>query len=461
MVNEDEMRVDAGSTIDQAAAERSGNDSNLRKENIKRTFLSGKGRIAIIAVGLTLVGMLVIGFMNMAGSGSSAPPQAAPSTANPGGLTGDRMAASNQEMDMRRAANAQAASEAAARHEPYVASPVLMADDVKRDQDSGSWGLGAGAPVKGPAAASTPAASQAQQQSLQQAPMAAPRQVDVAKVANDMMADKNGDISSQLNIVLGVANPDGTGRSRKLTTGYYPLPTTKTEATAGAPTGALQQAGTIVAAGGTGAASAQPAAAASAQPVVPGWEAGNGFYCKVRYGLNSDLARKDVLAKCYGGPADGAVFIGTAEPSAEGVANPAFTLIFKKVQIPGKGNFAVNAVGIDNETMELATKDEVNDHSFVKFSLIGISGLLKGIGQAAAVVTGTSNTQTIGNVSTTTVNVQRPSVLQQAEIAAGGVGTSIADYAAKKAEALKTTIKLYPGKEIGVVLLDSVSYQKN
>jgi len=158
MVNEDEMRVDAGGAMSQAPSGQPVNEASLRKENIKRTFFSGKGRIAIFGVGFAFLLMLGFGISNLLGSGSSTPSQAAPTNAMPnaGGLSGDRMATSAQEMEMRRRANAQAASEAAAKNVPYVASPVLMADEAKHDQDAAAWGLGAGAPVRGPAAASTP-----------------------------------------------------------------------------------------------------------------------------------------------------------------------------------------------------------------------------------------------------------------------------------------------------------------
>ena len=361
---------------------------------------------------------------------------------------------------MRRLANAQAASEAAARGEPYVASPVLFADGSKQHEaNSGAWGgLGAGAPLKTAQGASSPAANLYTQSAS--APPAQPQSpIDVKSIAAGMTAEKGGDISSQINVVLGVANTDGTERRRQLVTGYYPLPSTKQEVTPGpAANGPGGAASNMAAATTNGAASG---ATSSARSVLPGWTAGTGFYCRVPYGLNSDLARRDVLGKCIGGPADGATFIGTAEPSPEGVANPAFTLLFKKVQIPGKGTFSVNAVGIDNETMELAAQDDVNDHAVAKFSLLGVAGLLKGLGQAASIVTGYSNTQTVGNVSNTTVSVQRPDIRQQIGMAAGGVGTSIGEYTQKKAEALKTTIKIYPGKDLGIVLLDDVIDQKN
>ncbi|HEP6430560.1 TPA: DotG/IcmE/VirB10 family protein [Burkholderia cenocepacia] len=444
---------------------------DLKRNNINQVFGQGKGRIAAMAVAGTFVVLLIVGSCTLMGGGPSAPQAAAPMGAvpNANGMQGDPMVTTAREAALRRQANQEGASEAQANKQPYIATPVITASSTQT-VGGGDWGgFGAGEPVT----ASQPAAKQPDPNSANLNANAttnngsnaanAPRPLNDVRTIAMALGASDGDVTSQIDHVLGVqprnnqqGQQGGSGR-RTFTTGYYP--------------GSAQQVSAQVPAQQSSApqpifpgTQPQPATATSANQsqrrTIPNWEMGDAGYCRIQYAVNSDLQRKDVFAKCFGGPWDGAIFNGKAEPSPEGVADPGFVVTLSSARVPGYGTLPVQAVAFTNDTLEAGVQDSVNSHAFVKFSELAIAGLLKGVGQAAQLVTGTSSTQTIGNVSTTSLSVQRPDLAQIAESAAGGVGQSIGDFVQRRSDALKTTIKIYPGKDIGIVLLSDVVNQK-
>ncbi|MBN3729360.1 DotG/IcmE/VirB10 family protein [Burkholderia sp. Tr-20390] len=447
---------------------------DIKRNNINQVFGQGKGRIAAMAVGGTFIVLLIVGSCTLMGGGPNAPQAAAPIGAMPNasGMQGDQMVTTAREAELRRQANQEGASEAQANKQPYVATPVLSASSTQTAA-GGDWGgFGAGEPVT----ASQPAAKAADPNNVNlnanagvngtgannsAAGANAPRPLNDVRTIAATLGASDGDVTSQIDHVLGVppkSNQQGGGGSkRSFTTGYYPVVVQQVSAQA-----STQQGGPVQPAvpGMAPPATTSAAANQSDRRTIPHWEMGDAGYCQIKYAVNSDLQRKDVFAECYGGPWNGAIFNGKAEPSQEGVADPGFIVTFSAARIPGYGTRSVQAVAFTNDTLEAGVQDSVNSHMFVKFSELAIAGLLKGIGQAAQVVTGSSSTQTIGNVSTTSLSVQRPDLAQIAESAAGGVGQSLGDFVQRRSDALKTTIKIYPRKDIGIVLLNDVVDQK-
>lgn len=441
----------------------------IKRANLSAVFGQGKGRVSAIVVGSVLLLLAVLGLRGFFVSGPQQQPTALPNAAptNVGGMQGDQMVTSEQEAALRRQRSAQEAQQAAQSGRPYTAPPVLMASTPTAQSNESAWGgFGAGQPAKAP----TPqdqlqAAQQAQVNVLASAATAAavdPRPgVNVKAIADGMKKD-NGDVSSQLDYILGVrgerGQASGTSGAKAFTTGYYPsAPKQEVSAVGKGAQGGSPQ---VMPTGAQNTVTAD-ANANKNDVKIKGLEMGVGFYCKLKFGSNSDLVRKDVFATCYGGAADQAVFKGKAEPSAEGVSDPGFTVTFSSANFPKYGTLPVDAVAFDNETLEAGIQDDVSTHGFTKFGGALLAGLLKGVGNAMQIVPGTSNTQTVGNVSTTSISVTRPDLAQIGGNAAGGVGQALGDYIQKRSDALKTTIKIYPGKEVGIVLLQDVTVQKN
>jgi len=429
-------------------------ERDLKKANIAGVFGSGTGRIAIGTVVVVFVCGLAFGAYNLISGPKRLAPTGDASRAmlSDNGQQGDSMAASPQEAEQRRQQNQREADAARAQGKSYMAPPVLLASSTQATAPSSDF---APAPVTSAsatdatqqAAAAGAASNPAGVQQLK--PVRAPinyRQIGLAIAASD--------VYPAILAVNGM-KPEGAALSaRKATfsTGYYPAALTVADSTNRAGNGGISPSATL-----NGEPLVPPKGDASAQrKPVPGLTAGVAFYCEIAYGMNSDLSRRDAIAHCYNGAAKDAVFIGKAEPSPEGVADPGFTVTFQKLAMPGRPSLDVNAVGIDNESMEESVADSVNEHTIPKFSMLAVAGALKGLGQAANMLSANSSTQTVGNVSTTVFATQRPNATQIVGSTLGGVGNGIGDFFQKKSDAMKTTIKTYSKKEIGIVLLSDV-----
>lgn len=442
----------------------------LKKSNMQAVFGTGVGRVAIGAVAIAMIGMIVFGVTNLF-SAKAIERRPAPTDAMLGvtGRNGDSMAGNTAEANARVAQNAVEASAAAAQGKPYIAPPVLVASDAQGQQQVGADAMAPAnqpqptVPVTNPQqqTAGTPQQGVAQsgqtRGGLSDAQVAAGNGYSYRAVAASLAASE---VAPQIEFVARGQDPTQRRPVAAYQTGYYPVDDAvrsngasrggmvQTVAQAGVPGNVQGGAGT---AAGTGSAEA-----AKLSRPIPGFRAGTAYYCKFSFGMNSDLPRKDAVARCFGGVADGAVFFGKAEASAEGVANPGFTVTFDRLMLPGHPMKEVNAVAVDVGTMEENVADDVNSHGVVKFSELALAGLLKGIGQVANMQQAQQSTQTIGNVSTSTFATLKPDVFQIVGGALGGVGNGIGDYFQKKSDALKTTIKVWPSKDIGVVLLGDV-----
>ncbi|TKC90155.1 hypothetical protein FAZ69_08380 [Trinickia terrae] len=418
----------------------------LKANNIRAVFGTGAGRVAIIAVALAMVSMVAFGLYNLF-SPKALDQRAAPADAMLGvtGRDGDPVAGNAAEARARAAQNAVEASQAAAQGKAYMAPPLLVASNA---QALAPVGEDAMAPASQPADAVPVAPGRPARAGVTDAQIATTlgyRTVSAAIGASE--------VTPQIISVARGQDPTQQHRAAPYQIAYYPVDDAQqsTGSARGAAAQTPMQAGVPSAA-----ASAAGSAATAVKHAVPGFGAGDAFYCKIYFGMNSDLPRRDAMAKCFGGAADGATFIGRAEASTEGVAEPGFTVTFDKLKLPGRNTLEVNAVAVDVGTMEENVADDVSSHGFVKFSELALAGLLKGIGQIANQQQAQQTTQSVGAVSTSTYATLKPDAFQIVGGALGGVGTAVGELFQKKSDALKTTIKVWPNKDIGVVLFSDV-----
>jgi intracellular multiplication protein IcmE len=435
----------------------------IRKHNMRTVFGTGAGRIAVGCVSAGFIMMLVYGVYTMM-SGPKTAQRASPGDAMLGvtGRNGDPVAANQAEANARAQQDNTEAARAAAAGKPYMAPPVLLASNAQGDPQMG------GADAMAPASQAAPTQGYGQYGQQQQP---APNGVtQLAQHVAQQLTWPGGyrgvaaaigasQVTPQVIAIARGADPTQGNRAAPYQVAYYPV----AQAEDARQRTSTQQMGQMGMSGlNMGGNPAAPTQASGATPTaqkhaIPGLTAGVASYCKFFFGINSDLPRKDAVAKCYGGVADGGVFVGKAEPSAEGVGDPGFNVTFDHLTLPGHDTLQVLAVGVDVSTMEENVADSVNSHGVVKFSELAFAGLLKGIGSVAGQVQSNTTTQTVGNVSTTSFATLKPDVWQIAGGAAGGVGNGIGQYFQQKSDALKTTIKVYPGKDIGVVLLQDVT----
>jgi len=410
----------------------------ISKNNIRNVFGSGKGRFAIIVVGLVAVSIFGLGMLNLfnrkapRAQNQSADAALAPT---PQG-TQDSSAADAAEAQMRREANNEHGAQVTQQGGVYIPTPVTSNDG----RDGYRTGGNSMAPASTPAAsapanpASAPAASAS-------AP-AAQTYVD-PQWQNQMKKDE---IVPQIIKAMG-------GSTTVFSTGQYSLPDRTPKAVTVA-TGAAAGTGIAQVSAQNGA-TASTAAAPVGPPLI---DAGNAYYCSLRFGVNSDAARRDALANCYDGQKVFTV-IGKAEPSGDNAVDPVFTVTFDKLSRPGKGILNITAIGFDDEGNQ-GMVDDVQSHAVRKYGGMWVGAALKGLGQAASIITGTTSATTVGNVTTTTTTTDRIDGKRTAEMAAGQVGVSMGDTWARDAASIKPTARLFRKKDLTVVFLAPV-YEEN
>ncbi|MGE8449741.1 MAG: TrbI/VirB10 family protein [Pseudomonadales bacterium] len=448
---------DAGTEFDPQAQKAADKRSReLGKRNIKAVFGAGKGRVAIITFGVVIVGILVIGIMSW---NRKPPPITAQRVDATGALapapqgTSPTFAANPAEAQMRREAINAESEQVNRQGGVYIPQPVVTGDNANAYKLGGN----AMAPASAPAAAPASAAAAASGTSGASAPAATAPQVIVMDPQARAKYVKE-DIMPQVNCARGWACPS-SGGGPSFSTGRYELPDrspkmvqTSMQANQANPYGAGQANG----AAATPQLSGQQMAAASGQK--PLFDAGDAVYCTLKFGVSSDAARKDVVANCYDGEQTFNV-LGRAEPSSQDAIDQSFSVVLDKLSRPGKGVIAITAIGIDSEG-ESAMADDVNKHGVRKYGSLFVAGALKGIGQAASIITGTTSATTVGNVTTTTTTTDKIDARRTAQMAAGQVGIAMGDTFAREAQAIKPTVKLYRNKDLTVVFLAPVYEEK-
>jgi intracellular multiplication protein IcmE len=404
-----------------------------RSSNIQKVFGSGTGRVAAIVVALAFVAMAAVGAYNLFSKSNTpppAPPNARGAVLNQPSQGGDPTVQTEEEAQLRRKATAQQAEAAAAAGKPYLA-PAVLKDESKPEAETISQ-------------AERERRAQAERDKQQKPPTQTPEERSASAPPpvtpqRTLPQDFEKQINAQIAAALG--RKDDGQRMSAFTSVSYALPDRtagSTNSTAASNTGAAASATTINQQG----------------PLLV--NAGYGYYCELRYGANSDNARKEVFADCYQGPVKGATVVGKYELSPDNGGDPSMGITFDKLSRPGKPTLAITAIGIDDETEEAGMADDVNSHSVVKYGGLAVASMLKGIGKAAQMVTGTQSTQTIGNVSTTTTTTDPIDAARQVKITAGEVGTTFSDVLQKRAESIKDTVKLRKKKGIRVVFLADV-----
>jgi intracellular multiplication protein IcmE len=428
----------------------------LKAHNIRAVFGTGAGRVAIIVVGLAMVSMIAFGLYNLF-SPKAVTRRAAPNEAMLGvtGRDGDPVAANATEASARAAQNDAEATQAAAQGKPYMAPPLLVASGSQAQQPVGGDAM-APASQSGDAVPTTGQTTDPQRHARGGRGGVSDEQIVSRYGYREVSATIGAsEVTPQILAIARGQDPTQQRRAAPYQIAYYPVEESQQNY------GASRGLGVQTLAQQTGVPGAATVAGASAvaapKHAIPGFGAGDAFYCKFYFGINSDLPRRDAMAKCFGGAADGATFLGKAEPSAEGVSEPGFNVIFDKLKLPGHNVIDVNAAAVDVATMEENVADDVNSHSGVKFSELALAGLMKGVGTIANQAQVNQQTQTVGNVSTTTYATLKPDVFQIVGGAVGGVGNAVGEYFQKKSDALKTTIKVWPKKDIGVVLFSDVT----
>lgn len=145
---------------------------------------------------------------------------------------------------------------------------------------------------------------------------------------------------------------------------------------------------------------------------------GNILYATLDAEMNTDDGG-EVLATVRGGEWDGSKVIGTIEQAPNNV-RVKFTIMSPQDARP---TMRINAVALREEDAKQGIADDIDRHTFSRYTALAAASLLSGYGRAMAINPGTTIITPGGNVITTTEELSDERIVG---IAAGEMGTAIA-----------------------------------
>ncbi len=146
-------------------------------------------------------------------------------------------------------------------------------------------------------------------------------------------------------------------------------------------------------------------------------KAGSTAYATLDSEMNTDDS-PDVFATIRGGDWDGAKIIGTVQQGPRQAAIN-FTVLAPQDSRP---TMSINAVALREEDLKRGMADDIDHHTFSRYTALAVSALMSGYGRAAAIVPGTSIVTPGG---ATIVTTQKPTDEEIRGAAIGEVGVQM------------------------------------
>lgn len=439
--NDIDLDSDLDSEFDSEEAQRVKDQTKeLKKNNIKKVFGTGVGRLALICIVLVFLLGFGFGFYKLFGKSAPKVPSDMGNNVSSAVLETPNMqasaiAASEVDAQMRRQNLINQAASAQANGTGFIAPAVLQSD--------GSVEAGAINPVPVTEGAKQTATADMPVTGEYTTVMANDRaqQINALKPLKDQIV-KN-EAMPQILVALG---RDREGKAvQSFVTGFYSLPNrTKIDVTSLS-------------------AAAIPSQIAAQQEILRGApfiSAGDSYYCQFDYGINTDAARNDVFATCAQGKLTNAKLIGKYDAAKDSATEGGVSVLFSLLSLPGKQAIPIQAIAIDdiNETSSMA--DEVDEHNFRKYGGLFVASALRGFGRAASIITGSTVTMSNGAQAVTTTTTDPITTARQAKISAGEIGITLGDAFQKSSDGIKRTVKVVAKKGIRVVFLVDVHEEK-
>lgn len=417
---------------------------DLKKANLRSVFGSGVGRLSMVAFGGAVLLMIVIGGYKMfAKADAPVMPQANNAVLNsPGAQGADAFASSEHEAQMRRQLNERQAEEARRSGSPYMAPPVLQAED--HEQKLGANDL-AKADAKPTGTPEEQRIKMQQQSGTVQDPSVAVaqqrRDQQYAELKQLREQLKKDEVMPQVLVAMGLGWKGE--KVMPFSTSAYTVPDrskTAQAATAQVP--------------------ANTSTVVAATQKTRLFQAGDACYGQLDYGINTDNPGTTVIAtmsECKG--VKTAKVLGKYEVKEQNIA-----LSFDKLSIPGKGVIPIQAIAINEDTWGTGMADDVDNHYLRRFGTTALAALLAGFGKAAQIPVGTSTTTGYTTAAQTTTIQEPMTPARQAKIALGEVGQQVGEQFKAQAATVKPTIKVYGPKDgqkgIGIVFVADVYEEK-
>lgn len=441
---------DAKRTSDRLAKE-------LKKANIRSVFGEGAGRISLIVVGITFAAMLLYGGFKLFGDSKKVAPtaDARGAIADAPGGGGDSYAASEREAQMRLQHNQQQAEAAKQSGEPFIAPPVLKTSEAQPQQAAPT---DATKPSVGPK--KTPEEQRREITAQNTGAVADPSMAAVEQRRQQQLIELKAyrdevkkEVMPQVLVASG-AGWKGEG-VKPFSTGNYALPD-RTKAQA------AQQAQGFGAAPG-----AVSSSALTEKKQI--FAFGDECYGEMSHCINTDNPGNDAIAtipRCKG---FSDIRIGGKYEFKD--RSEAVAITFDKLSVARRPAVTVRAVAMDDETGGTGLADDVDTHAIRRAVTTAISAVATGLGKAAQIPVGTTNTTTVGLTGQSTTVQEPPSTARQFKIAVGEAGQQFGEQWKRENDALRATVKVgcvrsdgnggkEKGRPIKVVFMSDVYEEK-
>jgi len=183
--------------------------------------------------------------------------------------------------------------------------------------------------------------------------------------------------------------------------------------------------------------------------------AGTILYATLETGINSDVAGIPVMAQIRRGKLKGARLIGNFKRSDDYVV-----LQFTSGTSPDGAPISMNGVAVDVGTRMAGVADDVNKHYFQRYGALLGAAFLQGYGEIMREsLRRVDYVQTAEGESTPveTTDDDNSKVLKGS---LATVGAELANQLRKSADR-PPTVTMYPGSEIGILVVDPVVFGKN
>ncbi|AYK20540.1 type IV secretion protein DotG (plasmid) [Aeromonas veronii] len=178
---------------------------------------------------------------------------------------------------------------------------------------------------------------------------------------------------------------------------------------------------------------------------------GNMMYATLDSEVNTDDGG-DVLATIRGGKWDGAKIIGRVEQGPNNIRLKFSTMAPQD----GRPTMRINAVALREEDAKQGVADDIDHHTFERYTSLAVASLLSGYGRAYSTPVGTTVISPGGTVSTTTTE---PTNKQVIGMAVGEMGQAMAQEI-RRGFNRPTTYSTPAQKGFGLFFMQDVHEQK-
>ncbi|HHZ23888.1 TPA: hypothetical protein HH296_15870 [Xanthomonas vasicola pv. zeae] len=361
------------------------------KRNFQAVFGSGIGKVALVGIAVFVLVGIALGIRGL--TSKDAPAESAASVDVPNAPPAEiNIASVTPEEAKRRAAAAAAEAEAAAAKggsyqpgfDPNIEKQSITGEGEVRFGDGPPQhqriSVGAGQANAGQAqAGNQPQGQQTTQQQQAEAARQQKQYDDAVKARDAYVNDMRNKFLDQVEQVMG-GREERQQRSVNTTMRYYVDKTQQQDGGQQATTGSNQQPGLpqppAVGAGSNGAMAGAPIGhSAGRKPMI---KTGNIMYATLDSEVNTDDGGH-VLATVRGGDWDGSKLIGQVEQAPNNIRLN-FTVLSPQ---DGRDTMRINAVALREDDAKQGMADDIDRHTFSRYTALAVASILSGVGQIA------------------------------------------------------------------------------